>query len=441
MSTQINLTIGDQRLLQANKTRTAANQQALDDRTATKQLEQKATEAAETAAPQEQPGAVPDTRIGRRPAAQRRAEGLYYGLASAVSDIYNLENPFYGTYTDAADEVYSEVWAMPYFYIQTYTPRVYTTRTYNYTNTFTTITRTFKAGSYTLYGPQNYESFSQSPAFYDTEEISANNFATTTAGWYYKYRTTLADTGSPRLTGNPPLPPVTQFLRHSGFPVKLASVSVSGQYIYHSMYYMVTEYNFNNRPYESSPSPPIRLAGMAPQYWEQQNLFTTWSSSTGPYKSLPWGNIKIYGIYRRTDIATNEADTRTEIIYDVPVPAGTTGQPSNDYTIYTGLLLDRMYTDDPRYIAYKQSGDVNTAVNLNSNYTYNPTTGIRLIKRLLGTTLEIYSNNVGKGLPYNEIPVLPDEWWTNSTFVKIASETDETIVADTAVVPYQYIPQ
>ena len=72
MSTQINLTIGDQRLLQANKTRTAANQQALDDRTATKQLEQKATEAAEAAAPEEQPGALPDTRTGRRPAAQRR---------------------------------------------------------------------------------------------------------------------------------------------------------------------------------------------------------------------------------------------------------------------------------------------------------------------------------------------------------------------------------
>jgi len=72
MSTQINLTIGDQRLLQDNKTRAAANQQALDDRTASKQLEQEATQAAQTAAPERLPGAVPETNIPRRPAAQRR---------------------------------------------------------------------------------------------------------------------------------------------------------------------------------------------------------------------------------------------------------------------------------------------------------------------------------------------------------------------------------
>lgn len=447
MSTQINLTIGDQRLLQDNKTRAAANQQALDDRTATKQLEREATQAAQTAAPERPPGAVPETNIPRRPAAQRRRrDDVIYGLASATSDIYTeFNNPFYGRYTDANDQVYSQSWSMPYFYIETYTPRVYSTRTYNYTNSFTTRTRTFKAGSYTLYGLLNYNNANQSPTSYDTEEISVNNFLTSADGWYYKYRTTLAGVidgvGNPVLTGSPPLPPVTQFFRHSGFPVKLASVSVSGLYIYHSMYYMVTEHNFDNRPYESAAFPPTRLPRMAPQSWETQNLLTTWTSSTGPYKSLPWSNIKIYGVYRRTNIETSETDTRTDLIYNVPVPAGTIVLPTNDYTIYTGLLIDNMYTDDPRYINYKQTSDVNAAVNLNNNYTYNPNTGIRLVKRLVNSTLEIYSNKIGKNLQYNALPALPAEWWSKTDFVKIATETDEAIVADTAVVPYQYIPE
>lgn len=71
MSTQINITIGDQRLLQQNKTRAAANQQALDDRTATKNTKAAATEQA-FAQQEEPPGAVPENVIKRRPAAQRK---------------------------------------------------------------------------------------------------------------------------------------------------------------------------------------------------------------------------------------------------------------------------------------------------------------------------------------------------------------------------------
>jgi len=75
MSTQINVTVGDQRLLQTNKTRAAANQQNLDDRLTANQttaalepeLEKKRQE-------EEQPGAIPVRRIPRRPAAQRRIQ-------------------------------------------------------------------------------------------------------------------------------------------------------------------------------------------------------------------------------------------------------------------------------------------------------------------------------------------------------------------------------
>lgn len=446
MSTQINVTVGDQRLLQANKARTAANQQNLDDRLLAKQTEEKAAPLVEAQrAAEETPGSIPVRRIPRRPAAQRKTD-LYYGLASATSDNYNF-NLFSGRYEDTNDTTYTETWIMPYFYIveDSVFPnqRIYGTRTYNYTQSLTTRKRTFKAGFYTLYGLRNYQETTP-PLIFSTEDVSTNYFFTST-GWYYKYRTTLngsiAGVGNPTLTGTPPLPPLEQFLRHSGYPVKLASVSVSGTYIYHSMYYMVTEFNFLNRSYEAIDIAPTILARMAPQTFDTQNLVSTWSSSTGPYRSLPYGNIKVYGIYRRTNIETGDVDTRTQILRDYPVPAGTTGpEPPNDYTLNTAYLINQMYADDPRYIAYQQTQNVNTAVELSSNYTYNPTTGVRLVKRKVGTSLEIYSNQLNKGLQYNQLPALPDNWWSSSAFVKIGTETDETIVNDDAVVPYQYIP-
>jgi hypothetical protein len=71
MSTKINVIVGDQRLLQENKTRAAANQQALDSRTQQQQLEQQATDAVEEAADEVRSGA-PTLVTERRPAAQRR---------------------------------------------------------------------------------------------------------------------------------------------------------------------------------------------------------------------------------------------------------------------------------------------------------------------------------------------------------------------------------
>lgn len=75
MSTQINVTVGDQRLLQTNKTRAAANQQNLDDRlTENKTAAALEPELKKKRQEEEQPGAIPVRRIPRRPAAQRRAQ-------------------------------------------------------------------------------------------------------------------------------------------------------------------------------------------------------------------------------------------------------------------------------------------------------------------------------------------------------------------------------
>jgi len=72
MSTKINVIVGDQRLLQNNKTRAAANQQALDSRTQQQQLEQQSTDAVEEAAADEVRSGAPTLVTERRPAAQRR---------------------------------------------------------------------------------------------------------------------------------------------------------------------------------------------------------------------------------------------------------------------------------------------------------------------------------------------------------------------------------
>ena len=74
MSTRIDLSFTDERLLRDSKRRTAANQQALDDRTQTAKEQQAAEQAAEQATPEERPSGVPDIRLERRPSAQRRQQ-------------------------------------------------------------------------------------------------------------------------------------------------------------------------------------------------------------------------------------------------------------------------------------------------------------------------------------------------------------------------------
>jgi hypothetical protein len=74
MSTRIDLSFTDERLLRDSKRRTAANQQALDDRTQTAKDQQAAEQAAEQATPEERPSGVPDIRLERRPSAQRRKD-------------------------------------------------------------------------------------------------------------------------------------------------------------------------------------------------------------------------------------------------------------------------------------------------------------------------------------------------------------------------------
>jgi hypothetical protein len=70
MSTKINVIVGDQRLLQDNKTRAAANQQALDSRTQQQQLEQQAANAIEEADADQVRSGAPTLVTERRPAAQ-----------------------------------------------------------------------------------------------------------------------------------------------------------------------------------------------------------------------------------------------------------------------------------------------------------------------------------------------------------------------------------
>jgi hypothetical protein len=72
MSTEINITIGDQRLLQESKTRAAANQQSLDFRLEEQQLAEQLTEAIDEATPEDPRSDAFSLQLDRRPAAQRR---------------------------------------------------------------------------------------------------------------------------------------------------------------------------------------------------------------------------------------------------------------------------------------------------------------------------------------------------------------------------------
>jgi len=72
MSTEINITIGDRRLLQESKTRAAANQQSLDSRLEEQQLTEQLTEAVDEATPEDPRSDAFSLQLDRRPAAQRR---------------------------------------------------------------------------------------------------------------------------------------------------------------------------------------------------------------------------------------------------------------------------------------------------------------------------------------------------------------------------------
>ena len=74
MSTEINITIGDQRLLQESKTRAAANQQSLDSRLEEQQLAEQLTEAVDEATPEDPRSDAFSLQLDRRPAAQRRVK-------------------------------------------------------------------------------------------------------------------------------------------------------------------------------------------------------------------------------------------------------------------------------------------------------------------------------------------------------------------------------
>ena len=119
MSTQINVTIGDQRLLQDNKTRAAANQQALDDRKANKQLEQKATKAAKAANPQETPGALPNTKTDRSPTANRPKNKYEAGLL--LLDTASLIS-FYGSFYNT---IFLETGNLVYYQSASLDPKIF----------------------------------------------------------------------------------------------------------------------------------------------------------------------------------------------------------------------------------------------------------------------------------------------------------------------------
>lgn len=91
MATQINITIGDQRLLQNVKTRAAANQQALDDRQQKAKTEDTATKAVERE--EEDRNGVPEPKVVRRPAANRRKKEEFGFVGIDLSDFRTTGAP------------------------------------------------------------------------------------------------------------------------------------------------------------------------------------------------------------------------------------------------------------------------------------------------------------------------------------------------------------
>jgi hypothetical protein len=109
MSTEINITIGDQRLLQESKTRAAANQQSLDSRLEEQQLAEQLTEAVDEATPEDPRSDAFSLQLDRRPAAQRRKkEKIEIGFIGA--------DKLRSRYLPETRVDYKQEWNESYFY-------------------------------------------------------------------------------------------------------------------------------------------------------------------------------------------------------------------------------------------------------------------------------------------------------------------------------------
>jgi len=372
MSTQINLTIGDQRLLQANKTRTAANQQALDDRTASKQLEQKATEAAEAAAPEQRPGALPDTRTGRRPTAQRFGQKtgllLFDNIkpkivedSSVNINNTNLQVSVQDTRFVSGNFVYSRAFVSTTNWLY-----------YRTLNTSPII--------YTFDSPQNMPTGIPTPQYLTSSDFNVYSvyYSTTSSSWRTKRQAVL------RIGTGSAAAPQTFTDSLGAFPISTIASALELKTVVHSstidntyVSYVIRYFGYNIGEYSGPAVANLSKPGRGSAI-----------SLTDTYIQASSATLNTLGIYFKTDHQTGITTYRTETLDTTVYPLSTTtinvflppgGVQPGLYPFTSQQqqnFVANMSVDDPRKIMYQQTNRLDYALDTAINgCMYNPDTG------------------------------------------------------------------
>jgi hypothetical protein len=410
MSTQINVTISDQHLLQDSKRRAAANQQALDSRTQQQQLEQQAANAIEEASPEERPSDVPSPLLARRPAAQRR-KGDKYNLAilgnlrpSVVINSLEVFNPgswpytYQRFYVGAPERISCPAEAppspndFPYTLTNEVQERAIASTAGITDNYHTDFTFHFSPTLVYLTVVQALPPYIQTQT---TEQLSRwllsiRNFITeftTVCGSPFRATTFSGFVDSAGFT----------FPRqnvYSRFRVDLQRVTTTPDYVYFSALLRTQRYDLAEQVGGSYSTIGFNASN------------ETRTVTTRNFTSVA------YGYYVRFNTRTGIAEPRLtplETSFLTSLPSPSVRQPTDFIpAALQNLYVSNFYADDPRRILYQNATNLIAALDPDvSNFGYNPKNGAVYF---YGTTVPgsstdifIYSGKVTTNKPYAEV--------------------------------------
>lgn len=399
MSTQINVTVGDQRLLQANKARTAANQQNLDDRLLAKQTEEKAAPLVEAQrAAEETPGSIPVRRIPRRPAAQRDAATLKYGitlikdLRVVSADPQTVIGAPWLRYIRAQSGVGIDTY---YYAAQISVPESVRNVSYN--------TQRIQPFVY-VSDSQSFNSTTP-PVFNNTKQLDGiNNTVCLTGYWWllkvrrYIYEGYTAASGKGGqykwYESSGPAWPITlnPYGPHYLEKAVISSTSTFTFISYVVSYYICDMYTVTGY---FAPAP----SGLGDGPGEDQRLVVGTNS-----------RLIAQAFYAKINNSTQEAEYRNTTLLDT---SPTFLYPRPDVPLspffvninYTNFV-EAMFNDDPRKQLYQATSRIDWALDpYISNSTYDPESGLCVVaaKDKNAEKIFVFSRTLDKNLPYAQV--------------------------------------
>jgi hypothetical protein len=380
MSTKINVIVGDQRLLQDNKTRAAANQQALDSRTQQQQLEQEAVDVLEKTSSEERPSDVPQFPLVRRPAAQRRKKQGNEEEEEEKDEDGNLIIRYIGLYRPIrSDNVRAQTVTWPTLY-ETQDGNILTRSVYDGGTNFYTIEDTVFRPTFDFWrGGTIVANSVSAPPLYALNNAVRLSWVFRRVGSYFPNGVAFGPTYVSAPVGTFPFN-FNQLQNLERAVFTLASSTV--EHVYYSYAYI--EYRAPTSILNEIDA--ILSASIETAFFNNNRIFTAFSSIFNPINTH-CGYVKLN---KRT--STIEFKQFTFTGADL------------------GSFVDNLYVEDPHYVVALSSSysknqyPLSRTIKWPSSVQYNPKTGIVVIIATASSPTaalrEVYTKEFGTNLTY-----------------------------------------